>query len=288
MVVSVDGQEFAGFLRSCREARQPADVGMELRRGGRPRRTPGLRREEVADLTGVSVDYYERLEQSRASHPSSQVVDALADALRLPEPQREHLFRLAGYVPPPRHTQRDPLPEGAIALLERLTDIAAYVCDARYDVLAWNTMAAALIADFAALPPAERNVLRIAKRGGNTACQGAPGHEGDFARQAAAELREATRHHPRDAELTRLVEEFGHNNPEFADSWAHHEVGTSPALRKHLTHPELGTLELDCQTLRFPDSNLRLVLYSAEPGTETHKRLARLRPDPSEPSAARR
>ncbi|WP_141921472.1 helix-turn-helix transcriptional regulator [Haloactinospora alba] len=283
----MDGQELAGFLRSCREARQPADVGMELRRGGRPRRTPGLRREEVADLAGVSVDYYERLEQARASHPSSQVVDALADALRLPGPQRGHLFRLAGYAPPPRHTAPDPLPGGVIALLDRLTDMAAYVCDARYDVLAWNTMASALIADFAALPPEERNVLRIAARGGNTVCRGAPGQEGAFARQAAAELRGAAAHHPRDARLARLVEEFGHHHPEFADSWAHHEVGTTPALRKHLTHPELGTLELDCQTLRFPDSDLRLVLYSAEPGTDTHDRLARLRPDPSEPSASR-
>ncbi|WP_393916042.1 MmyB family transcriptional regulator [Halostreptopolyspora alba] len=165
---------------------------------GRARRTPGLRREEVADLAGVSVNYYERLEQARAPHPSPQVIDAIGRALKLSEVERAHLSRLAGHAPAARAGPAEQVPPGVLALLERLGPLAAYVCDARHDILAWNDLAAALVTDFGALPPAERNVLRPAMRPGATVCSAPSETAGGFEAHAAAQSREAlTRRPPR-------------------------------------------------------------------------------------------
>jgi len=154
-VTSVDRAELAAFLRRRRAAVSPADAGLPA---GPRRRTPGLRRQEVAQLAGMSVDYYTRLEQGRGPRPSRQMLGAIGRALRLSGDELAYLHYVAGETPgPPSGPARDVRP-GILALLGRLDDTPALVCDAKYDVLAWNPMAAALLTDFSRLPAAERNI----------------------------------------------------------------------------------------------------------------------------------
>ncbi|MER6991827.1 helix-turn-helix transcriptional regulator [Saccharopolyspora hirsuta] len=264
--------DLAQFLRHRREARRPAEVG--LRVSGR-RRTPGLRREEVAWLAGVSTNYYERLEQARAPRPSTQVLAALAKALRLTEAESEHLARLAGQAPPVRDEQ---VPDGVLRLLDRLGPVPAYVVDERYDVVAWNALATNLIADFSALPPEDRNVLRMSMS--SDRCS-SPNDE--FARQAAADLRRAAARHPDDPRLAQLTSEYADFNAGFAESWTDHEVQPRPTLRKHIDHPDLGTLDLEAQILQSPSSPHRLIFLTAEPGTPTHETLTQHHQPPPNP-----
>ena len=283
----MDKRELGGFLRARRETLRPADVGLPEPAGGRARRTPGLRREEVADLAGVSVNYYERLEQARAPRPSPQVIDAIGRALALSEVERTHLSRLAGHAPPARSGPAEQVPPGVLALLDRLGPVAAYVCDARHDILAWNDLAAALITDFGALPPAERNVLRLAMRLGATVCSAPQEATGGFEAQVAAQSREALTRRPHDSALRRLVGDFAERAPGFAAQWSRHDVRSRATLRKRIDHGELGVLVLDCQTLAVPGADLRVVMFSAEPGTPDHDKLTRLqlRPAVPEPSS---
>ncbi|MBB4932228.1 transcriptional regulator with XRE-family HTH domain [Lipingzhangella halophila] len=272
----MDKRELGGFLRARREALRPADVGLPELAGGRARRTPGLRREEVCDLAGVSANYYERLEQARAPRPSPQVIDAIGRALKLSEAERAHLSRLAGHAPPVRSGEPEKVPPGVLALLDRIGPVAAYVCDARHDMLAWNDLAAALVTDFGALPPAERNVLRLAMRLGPTVCSAPPEAAGGFEAQAAAQSREALTRRPHDSALRRLVGEFAERVPGFAAEWRRNDVRPRATLRKRVDRGELGVLDLDSQTLAVPGSDLRVVMLSAEPGTLAHDKLTRL------------
>ncbi|GAB3720170.1 helix-turn-helix transcriptional regulator [Nocardiopsis oceani] len=272
----MDKRELGGFLRARREALRPADVGLPELAGGRARRTPGLRREEVADLAGVSVNYYERLEQARAPRPSPQVIDTIGRALELSEVERAHLSRLAGHAPPARSGPTEQVPPGVLTLLDRLGPVAAYACDARHDILAWNDLAASLVTDFGALPPAERNVLRLAMSQGGRVCSEPQESAGGFEAQAAAQSREALTRRPDDSALRQLVGEFAERTPGFAAEWRRHDVRPHATLRKRVDHEELGVLDLDCQTLTVPGTDLRMTMLSAEPGTLTHDKLTRL------------
>ncbi|MCS7477748.1 helix-turn-helix transcriptional regulator [Umezawaea endophytica] len=267
--------ELADFLRRRREALHPDSVPNAHPPGRRARRTPGLRREEVADLAGMSTSYYERLEQARAPRPSPQVLAALGTALRLTPVEREHLARLAGQLPPSTDADRAPVPADALALLHRLGPVPAYLVDEREDVVAWNSAAAALIIDFESLPAEERNTVRLSIRLGGTLCSAPAGAEGDFARQAAAHLRATSARRPVERVLGELVNEFAAHSPDFAAGWRSHDVRPRLTLRKHLRHPELGDLELDRQTLLVPGTDLRLVLYTADPGSPSAAALAR-------------
>jgi transcriptional regulator with XRE-family HTH domain len=264
----------ADFLRRRREALHPDSVPTAHPPGRRARRTPGLRREEVADLAGVSTSYYERLEQARAPRPSPQVLAALGTALRLTAGEREHLARLAGQLPPSTNADRAPVPADARALLDRLGAIPAYLVDEREDVVAWNAAAVALIIDFERLPVEERNTVRISIRLGDTLCSAPVGEEGEFARQSAAHLRATSARHPVERVLGELVNEFAAHSPDFAAAWRDHDVRPRPTLRKRLRHPEFGDLELDRQTLLLPGTDLRLVLYTADPGSPSAAALA--------------
>ncbi|NEB17997.1 MULTISPECIES: helix-turn-helix transcriptional regulator [Streptomyces] len=266
----MSSQELADFLRRRREDLRPEDVQAEttLPRSRRARRTPGLRREEVAALAQVSVSYYERLERARAPRPSPQVLSALATALQLTEAERDHLARLAGQVLPagndgaPEH-----VPEDAQQLLGRLDGIPAYIVNDRQDIVAWNAAAAALITDFSRLTPEERNLTRISTRFRDTLCTGAPGSETDFSRQVAAQLRAASVLYPTDNVLAELINEFATHDPDFASSWRNHAVRPIPGVRKNLHHPTLGELEIDRHTLGLPGSGFSLVMYTAEAGS---------------------
>ncbi|MEV4469369.1 MULTISPECIES: helix-turn-helix transcriptional regulator [Nonomuraea] len=270
--------ELADFLRRRREALRPDQLPATAVHppGRRARRTPGLRREEVATLAGVSTSYYERLEQARAPHPSPQVIAALGTALRLTDAEREHLARLAGQAPPAPQTGRAPVPAFARELLDRLGPVPAYLTDERQDIVAWNDAAADLITDFGSLPAGERNAVRLSIRLDGTLCSAADGAQGEYARQAAAQLRTASARYPAERVLGELVNEFAAHSPDFAAGWRNHEVRPIPTLRKHLHHPELGALELDCQTLLLPGTDLRMVIYTARPGSPSAAALARL------------
>lgn len=277
--------EVADFLRRRREALRPSQMPSTAVHppGLRARRTPGLRREEVAALAGVSTSYYERLEQARASRPSPQVLSALGTALRLTAAEREHLARLAGQIPPSTGADRAPVPADAHRLLHRLGSIPGYLVNDLEDVVAWNGAAAALIIDFARLPVHERNVVRLAVRLGGTLCSAPAGAEGDFARQSAAHLRAADARHPANRALGELVNEYAAQDPDFAAGWRSHDVRPRPSLRKRLRHPGLGELELDRQTLLIPGTGLRLVLYTADPGSPSATALAQLSPADAAP-----
>ncbi|GAA1086767.1 helix-turn-helix transcriptional regulator [Streptomyces javensis] len=278
--------ELADFLRRRREALPPDQVPAAAIHppGRRARRTPGLRREEVAALAGVSVNYYERLEQARAPRPSPQVLAALGTALRLTDAEREHLARLAGQIPPGTNADRRPVPDDAHRLLNRLGPIPAYLVDERQDIVAWNTAAAELITDFGLLPPEERNTVRLSLRLGGSLCSAPVGTEGEFTRQSAAQLRTASARYPADRALAELVNEIAAHSPDFAAGWRDHDVRPVPTLRKLLHHPEMGELEVERHALLLPGTNLQLVMYTAEPGSPTAIALARLGTPAASPS----
>ncbi|MEU5864051.1 helix-turn-helix transcriptional regulator [Nonomuraea sp. NPDC047529] len=266
--------ELAAFLRSRRARVTPSDVGLP---GGDRRRTPGLRRQEVAQLAGMSIDYYIRLEQGRGPHPSRQVLGALCRALMLDQDERAHLFRLAGrLLEAPRI--REDVPAGILHLLAFLEDVPAYVLDARYDLRAWNPLAAMLMGDLDSLPPDRRNVIRWVFMSPGIAEHLSDEEKGRFARASVADLRVAAGRYPDDRALQALVAEMLALSPEFAELWAGHEVEVRREQRKQVTHPLVGTIDAICQVLPWPDrDDLRLVLYTTEPGSPSHRALRDLR-----------
>ncbi len=275
----MSSRELGNFLRRRREGLRPEDVPARaaFSTGRGVRRTPGLRREEVAALAQVSVSYYERLEQARAPRPSPQVLSALATALRLTEAERDHLARVAGHVLPTRGDDApEAVPEEARRLLGSLDRTPAYVVNDRQDVVDWNAAAVALLTDFSRLTPEERNLTRIATRFRDTLCAGVPGAEAAFSRQVAAQLRAASVRRPTDTGLAELVNEFATHDADFASSWRDHAVRPLPSVRKFLRHPVLGDLEVDRYTLGVPGSHFSVVMYTAEAGTPGAAALKRL------------
>ena len=270
MMGYVDRTQLAEFLRGRRSRVQPDDVGLV---GGARRRTPGLRREEVAALAGISVDYYTRLEQARGPRPSRQVLAALARALRLYEAERQHLYHLAGEVPEPPGRPSREVPAGVLHLLDRLDDTPAYVIDAKYDVLAWNRMAVALLGDFAAIPEPDRNIVWQAFCGPRPVDR-YPGPEVDeFAEQCVADLRAASARYPDDPGIRQLLDRLRANSPEFVRRWQQHRVCVPRRTTKRLHHPVVGEMELECEPLDIADRGQRLVVYTAAPGSRSAEAL---------------
>jgi transcriptional regulator with XRE-family HTH domain len=269
-----DRAELASFLRLWRGRLQPGDVGLDA---GPRRRTPGLRRQEVAELAGMSIDYYTRLEQARGPRPSQQVILALGRALRLQSDELAHLHYLAGQAPQPPPRPEPEARPGLLRLLDRLDDTPALICDAKYDVLAWNAMATALLGDFAALPPDGRNVIwRFFTEPAARARYDEAGAR-QIAREFVADLRSVAARYPRDAGIRQLVTRLQDASPDFAELWAQRDVRVRRSTRKRLCHPALGWLDLDCDALHDPDRGHWLILYTAEPGTPSHDALRRLR-----------
>ncbi|MFB4275377.1 MULTISPECIES: helix-turn-helix transcriptional regulator [unclassified Nonomuraea] len=266
--------ELATFLRARRARVTPADMGLP---GGGSRRTPGLRRQEVAQLAGMSIDYYIRLEQGRGPHPSRQVLNALARALMLSQDERTHLFQLAGQpLDPPRI--REDVPGSLLHLIAYLEEVPAYVLDARYDLRAWNPMAAAIMGDLDTLPPERRNVIRWVFMSPDIADFFDHDEKGRFARASVADLRIAAGRYPEDRALQALVTEMLALSPQFAELWARHEVEVRREQRKRINHPVVGPIDTICQVMPVPDrDDLRLVLYTTEPGSPSHQALRELR-----------
>ncbi|HXZ64334.1 MAG TPA: helix-turn-helix domain-containing protein [Streptosporangiaceae bacterium] len=277
-VDAVNRQDLAAFLRARRGRLRPAQVGLPA--SGR-RRTPGLRRQEVAQVAAMSVDYYIRLEQARGPRPSRQVLAALARALLLTADEREYLYRLAGETPPPAPAPVREISPGIRSLLDSMPDTPAYVVDAKYDILAWNQVATHFIGDLSGFPDADRNMVRWLF---GTAAAALPWPDEDaerFARSTVAELRAACARYPADRGIADLVTELLGTSSAFADMWAAQEVGSRRPLRKRLVHPMAGPLAFECQILHVGDTGQRLIAYCAAPGSATQvafRRLAALRP----------
>ncbi len=228
----------------------------------------------MAWLAGVSVGYYERLEQARGPRPSPQVLLAIAGALQLTGTERGHLLRLAGAVPHDRPT--DGLPVAVGQLLDGLGDLPAYVVDPAQVILAQNAAAVALLGDLAALPAAERSVVARVN-GPRLRCRPVPGQEpGAFDRQLASHLRAAAARHPDPADIDRQARSRAAVSSEFAAAWAEHDVRDRPVVPVGITHPVAGDIDLTFRHLLIPDTDLRVVLCMTEPGSVSAARLARL------------
>ncbi|MDL4812697.1 helix-turn-helix transcriptional regulator [Actinomadura opuntiae] len=265
--------ELGEFLRSRRARLKPEELGLPDY-GGR-RRVPGLRREELARLAGVSVDHYVRLEQGRTLQFSEAVLDAVARALRLDEVERGHLYRLARpYTEPagaPAHESQRVRP-GLRRLLESTPDVPVYVVGRYTNVLAWNDLAAALITDFGALPPEERNFARLVFLD-----EGMRGLYADWRAKAAdivGYLRLDIGRHPGDHAAAALVEELSAASPEFREIWAEHGLKEKTYGRYVYRHPAVGTLELGFETLRLPDDpDQALIAHTVEQDSPSHAAL---------------
>ncbi|NUP01044.1 MAG: helix-turn-helix domain-containing protein [Nonomuraea sp.] len=266
--------ELAEFLRSRRARVTPSEVGLP---SGGQRRTPGLRRQEVAQLAGMSIDYYIRLEQGRGPHPSRQVLSALGRALMLGQDERAHLFRLAGQTLDTPRIRHD-VPQSILHLIAFMEEVPAYVLDARYDIRAWNPLASALIGGLECRPPEQMNVIRWVFTAPDLAEHLGDEEKGRFARASVADLRVAAGRYPDDRALQALVAEMMALSPCFAELWSMHEVEVRREQRKRVIHPVVGVIDTICQVLPVPDrDDLRLVLYTTEPGSPSHQALRDLR-----------
>lgn len=264
--------EFGQAVRRWRDRVPPGAAGLPA--GGR-RRASGLRREELALLAGISADYITRLEQGRASAPSAQVVEALARALRLESLEREHLFRLAGLVPPGPDMVPAFITPSVHRLLDRLAGVPVAVYDATWTLLQANPPYAALMGDPSGWRGNERNgvwrnfVLPQAGR-----VRQSEQERRDFETALVADLRAAAARYPADHQLRKLVADLRAASPPFARLWDEGSVGRHEAARKTVEHPAAGQLTLDCDVLSVQGSDLRIMIYTAEPGTEDADRLA--------------
>lgn len=266
----MDRAQLADFLRRRREALQPEDVG--LRRGSR-RRTSGLRREEVAALCDMSVDYYSRLEQSRGPQPSEQMLAAMARGLRLTLDERDHLFRLAGHTAPARALRSDHISPGVMRVLDRLADTPAQVMTELGETLAQTPAARALFGDETRyegfmrsvgyrwfMDPSVRDVYPAEDH---------PMHSRAF----TADIRTVYAKHGPRSRAGAIVEALLAESPQFAAIWTEHEVRATHAREKRVQHPEVGVMDLQCQFLIDPEQGQTLLVLTATPGTESYEML---------------
>ncbi|GAB2471792.1 helix-turn-helix domain-containing protein [Jatrophihabitans fulvus] len=266
--------ELATSLRAWRDRTRPEAVG--LPRGGH-RRAPGLRREELAALAGVSVEYLVRLEQGRARHPSPQLLGALARALRLTDAERDHLYRLAGEAPPssgvvPRH-----LTAGVQRLLDRLGDVPLAVLSAAWEPIWWNPLWAVLTGDPSAHRGIERNIAWRHFMRDTSDVEYDDAHRAQFSDDLAADLREARGRYPDDPELAALVDRLIRESDRFRRHWQQARVARHVSSRKTVTRTPVGPVTVDCDVLTAPGTDVRIVVYTAEPGSEDALRLDLLR-----------
>ncbi|MDI3389884.1 helix-turn-helix transcriptional regulator [Streptomyces sp. B-S-A8] len=269
--------ELGDFLRNRRAALRPEDVGLQSY--GSRRRVPGLRREELALLAGVSVTHYTRLEQGQSTNASDAVLDAVARALRLTEDECSHLRDLARPARPGRGRRALPTEQagpGVRQLIEAMTDVPAVVLDRRNDVLAWNPLGHALLAGHldaaAAESPSKRpNLTRMLFLDERTRELYADWKE--EAQTALAALRLVAGRHPDDRPLAELIGQLAMQSPEFATMWSRHPVRNCVSGTKHLLHPLVGPLELAFETMQLAETGHRMLAYSAEPGTASEAAL---------------
>ncbi|AUS77173.1 XRE family transcriptional regulator [Actinoalloteichus sp. AHMU CJ021] len=265
----MDREELADFLRRRRAAIRPAEVGIV--EGGR-RRTSGLRREEVALLAGMSVDYVVRLEQGRSSQPSVQLLGALSRALRLSNDERAYLFHLAGHRPPPAEEVARLARAGLVRMLDLVGETAALVASDLGEVLAQNRASVHLHGDLTGFTGDRRYLVHRWFTDPGTRDQYPPEEREHQARQLVADLRATAGRRTGDPVVTGLVHRLRAASEDFRRRWAEHAVAVRRADRKTLLHPRVGRLVMDCETLVTPDQEqLLLVLTPAD--ADTRRRL---------------
>lgn len=262
--------ELGKALRRWRDRVSPQAAGLPA---GGHRRASGLRREELALLAGISVDYVTRLEQGRAANPSGQVVEALSRALRLSGDERTYLYGLAELVPPGPDVVPQFITPSVQRLLDRLVDTPVAVSDAAMTLLLANPMYSALMGDFSGLRGFERNGVWRNFLGRPTRVRHTPEEQRAFHAGLVAELRATSARYPADRQLRRMIGELRVQSAEFAELWDAGVVGRLDASHKTIEHPQVGLVTLDCDLLRVEENDLHILVYSAEPGTEAAEKL---------------
>ncbi|TCC47806.1 helix-turn-helix domain-containing protein [Kribbella capetownensis] len=261
--MAMNREDLADFLRRSRERLGPRDVGLVE---GPRRRTPGLRREEVSQLAGMSADYLMRLEQGRSPQPSTQMLAALARALRLNVDERDHLYLLAGQRPPEGARAGDYLGPAMLYILDRLEGVPVQVLSDLGDLLAQNDMALALFGCVCDVAHEDRNIVVRWFTEPDVRRQFAAEEREEQARQLVADLRAAVARRGNDEASRTLVTRLRAASPEFAALWDRHEVAVRRSHPYRLDHPDLGRIEFDCEVLATPAADQRLRVFTPPPG----------------------
>jgi transcriptional regulator with XRE-family HTH domain len=270
--------ELGDFLRSRRAGLTPESAGVAP--SGGARRVPGLRREEVARLAGVSTDYYTRLEQGRHPHVSEGVLDAVARALHLDDVERDYLFQVARPVVTRSSRRRSSTPQRVRPEVHQMLDILggvapAFIVNHRLEVLASNQLARALITDFDALAARERSFARFVLF--DPAARELYADWEVVAEIVVGNLRLAAARHPDDTRLNELIGEACVKVPEFNAWWSSHRLDQCAHGSQRLQHTVVGALTVQHETLAFPgDPDQTICLYTAEPGSASAQSLALL------------
>lgn len=268
--------ELSDFLKSRRARLRPEDVNLPFTGNG-TRRVRGLRREELAMLAGVSVAHYTRLEQGRSENVSAEVLDAIADVLRLTADERSYLHALAH----PAHRCHDhpqhPIRPGLQRLLDSMVLTPAFVLGRHANVLAWNRLAAAVFADFAAIPEERRTIAHLIFLDEGIRRLHGDGWE-SLAREHVAQLRVLAARYPKNPQIMAHVDTICRQSPEFRALWNEHHVAAATHRDYVLHHPEVGELRLSAELVALPgDPELQGIdLFAAEPGSESEARLRHL------------
>ncbi|QUQ67726.1 helix-turn-helix transcriptional regulator [Kutzneria sp. CA-103260] len=269
--------EIADFLRTRRARISPEAAGVPA--DNRPRRVPGLRRDEVARLAGISIEYYTRLEQGRAGNPSPEIIDAVGQALRLDVTEREHLTNL---LTKPGGTRRSApsgpqrVRPGLYLMMQTLDHVPAFVLGRRTDILASNALGRAVMTDFEALPPGKRNLARYLLLDPESRSRSDEWER--YASETVAMLRLDASRHPNDKQLADLIGELTVHCPEFSGWWHDHKVLQRTHGAKTYRHPLVGDLVFQYESLILPgDPDQTLCVYNVEPGSPTAERIQLLR-----------
>jgi transcriptional regulator with XRE-family HTH domain len=274
MTAPARSHELATALRAWRDRVSPSAVGLP---SGGERRVPGLRREELAALAGLSVDYLVRLEQGRAENPSPQVAESLARALRLRDEEGDALFLLSGVASPSRGDVPRSVTPGIQRMLDRLADTPAGVFTASWDPVLCNELWTALRGDVSDRPRRERNVAWRHFLASDHATHRDEEETLAFEREIASDLHRAALRYPNDRDLAALIAELVRGSARFAALWQRYELVPRTTSRKTIEHPVVGAVTLDCDVLHVPAVDLRVILYTAEPGSQDAARLELLR-----------
>jgi transcriptional regulator with XRE-family HTH domain len=270
---TLDRDGLAAFLRARRHSLRPEDVG--LRRGAR-RRTSGLRREEVAELCDMSADYLARLERGSGSQPSQQMAAAIARGLRLTPDERDHLFLLCGHRRQPRHLRDTHISPGLLRVMDRLQDTPAQIMGPVGETLQQTPPAVALLGDETQHTGLARSALYRWFTDPTARDRYLPDDHHLHSRVYVAVLRATTTAQGPGSPAASLVADLRHDNEEFAVLWNRQEVGLRWSNAKRFVHPEVGRIDLYCQTLLDPDQGQSLLIFTATPGTDSHDKLALL------------
>jgi transcriptional regulator with XRE-family HTH domain len=265
-----EGEGVGSYIQAWRHRVQPADVGLPA---GLSRRTRGLRREELALLASISVDYLVRLEQGRATNPSAEVLAALSRALRLTNEERDLLYTVAGQAPPRRSAMTAHVPPSVQRLIDRMADLPVAVYDPAWTIIAWNRVWAGLMGDPSVVSGRDRNLIWRTFTGRSTRVRKSAAEVDEFELNAVADLRRALATYPDDARLRDLVEDLRQASSRFVSLWQDRAVNPAGPNSKTIIHPEVGPITLDCDVLTVAGSDLRLVVYTAEPSSPDASRL---------------